>query len=123
MNYPFWDVPLIGGGILIGVVAILHVFVSHFAVGGGIYLALTERKAIKENDQKLIAYLKKHSKFFLLLTVVLGALSGVGIWFTIGLVHPSATSTLIHSFVFGWAIEWVFFIVEISAILIYYATW
>jgi len=104
MNYPFWDVPLIGGGILIGVVAILHVFVSHFAVGGGLYLAFTERKAIKENDHELIAYLKKHSKFFLLLTVVLGALSGVGIWFTIGLVHPSATSTLIHSFVFGWAI-------------------
>ncbi len=123
MNYPFWDVPLIGGGILIGIVAILHVFVSHFAVGGGLYLALTERKAIKENDHALIDYLKKHSKFFLLLTVVFGALSGVGIWFTIGLVHPSATSTLIHSFVFGWAIEWVFFIVEISAILIYYATW
>jgi len=123
MNYPFWDVPLIGGGILIGIVAILHVFVAHFAIGGGLYLALTERKAIKENDQKLINYLKKHSKFFLLVTVVFGALSGVGIWFTIGLVHPSATSTLIHSFVFGWAIEWVFFIVEISAILIYYATW
>lgn len=123
MNYPFWDVPLIGGGILIGIIAILHVFVSHFAVGGGLYLALTERKAIKENDQKLIDYLKKHSKFFLLITVVFGAISGVGIWFTIGLVHPSATSTLIHSFVFGWAIEWVFFIVEISAILIYYATW
>ncbi|MEN3038396.1 MAG: cytochrome ubiquinol oxidase subunit I [Candidatus Kryptonium sp.] len=123
MNYPVWDVPVIGGGILIGIIAILHVFISHFAVGGGIYLALTERKAIKEKDQKLIEYLKKHSKFFLLLTVVLGALSGVGIWFAIGLVHPSATSTLIHSFVFGWAIEWVFFIVEIAAVLIYYATW
>jgi cytochrome bd-type quinol oxidase subunit 1 len=123
MNYPIWDIPLIGGGLLIGFVAIIHVFVSHFAVGGGLYLALTERKAIKENNKALIDYLKKHSRFFLLLTVVLGAVSGVGIWFTIGLVHPSATSTLIHSYVFGWAIEWVFFIVEISAILIYYATW
>ena len=39
--------------------------------------------------------------------------SGVGIWFAIGLAAPEATSTLIHNFVFGWAIEWVFFLVEL----------
>jgi hypothetical protein len=47
----------------------------------------------------------------------------VGIWFAIGLTHPEATSTLIHNFVFGWAIEWVFFLVELATAAVYYYTW
>jgi cytochrome c553 len=47
----------------------------------------------------------------------------VGIWFAIGLTHPEATSTLIHNFVFGWAMEWVFFMVELTTIAVYYSTW
>ncbi len=123
MNYPFWEVPLIGGGLVIGLIAIIHVFISHFAVGGGLFLVLTERRAITDGDPALLAYAKSHSLFFLLLTVVLGAVSGVGIWFSIGLVHPDATSLLIRTFVWAWAIEWTFFLVEIVSILIYYATW
>ena len=64
-----------------------------------------------------------HSKFFLILTGVFGTVSGVGIWFAIGLTHPEATSTLIHNFVFGWAMEWVFFLVELTTIAVYYYTW
>ncbi len=123
MNFPVWEVPYIGGGMLIGIIAVFHVFIAHFAVGGGLFLVLTERKAYRENNPAMLEYVKKHSKFFLLLTLVLGAVSGVGIWFTIGLVHPSATSSLIHTFVWGWAIEWVFFFVEISSIIIYVAMW
>ncbi|MDZ7292007.1 MAG: c-type cytochrome [candidate division KSB1 bacterium] len=122
MNYPVWDVAF-GAGLLIAIVSILHVFVSHFAVGGGLFLVLTERKAYRENDKALLDWLKIHTKFFVLLTVVFGAISGVGIWFTIGLIHPSATSTLIHSYVWGWAIEWVFFFVEITAALLYLYGW
>ncbi|MBT3265619.1 hypothetical protein HN371_00625 [Candidatus Poribacteria bacterium] len=123
MDYPHWDPPYLGGGMLIGIIAVLHVFVSHFAVGGGLFLALTERRAAQLGDAGLLSYVRTHSKFFLLLTVVFGAVSGVGIWFVIALVHPAATSMLIHTFAFGWAIEWCFFVVEIAAILIYYATW
>jgi cytochrome bd ubiquinol oxidase subunit I len=54
---------------------------------------------------------------------VFGTVSGVGIWFAIGLTHPEATSTLIHNFVFGWAMEWVFFMVELTTIAVYYYTW
>jgi cytochrome d ubiquinol oxidase subunit I len=64
-----------------------------------------------------------HSKFFLILTGVFGTVSGVGIWFAIGFTHPEATSTLIHNFVFGWAIEWVFFLVELATAAVYYYTW
>ena len=122
MNYPVWQLG-VPGGLLIAFIAIVHVFVSHFAIGGGAYLVVTERKAYRENDSELLAYVRQHSKFFALLTIVFGAVTGVGIWFTIGLVGPEATSSLIHTFVWGWAIEWVFFFVEIAAALIYAYQW
>lgn len=122
MNYPVWDVAF-GAGLLMALVAILHVFVSHFAVGGGLFLVLTERKARRTNDSKLLAWLKSHTKFFVLVTVVYGAVSGVGIWFTIALISPLATSNLIHAYVWGWAIEWVFFFLEITAALLYLYGW
>lgn len=122
MNYPVWDVAF-GAGLLIALVAILHVFVSHFAVGGGLFLVLTERKARRENDEQLLGWLKSHTKFFVLVTVVYGAVSGVGIWFTIALISPLATSNLIHAYVWGWAIEWVFFFLEITAALLYLYGW
>ena len=122
MNYPVWELG-VPGGLLIAAVAVLHVFVSHFAIGGGAYLVWTERRAYRHNDAALLGYVRRHSVFFALLTVVFGAVSGVGIWFTIGLIAPDATSSLIHTFVWGWAIEWVFFFVEIAAALIYAYQW
>lgn len=123
MNFPAWDVPLLGGGLLIAIIAILHVFVAHFAVGGGLFLVWTEARAYRANDEALLQYVRAHSHFFVLLVLVFGAVSGVGIWWTIALVSPWATSTLIHSFVWAWAIEWVFFFVEIAAAFIYYYGW
>ena len=122
MNYPVWELEL-GGGLLIALVAVTHVFVSHFAVGGGLFLVVSERRAARRGDVAMLAWLRRHTKFFALVTLVFGAITGVGIWFTIGLVHPVATSALIHTFVWGWAIEWVFFFVEIAAALLYLASW
>lgn len=123
MNYPFWEVPLLGGGMTIGIVAIVHVFVAHFAVGGGLFLPLTEYKAYKENDPRILEYVKRHTVFFVLLTLVTGAVTGVGIWWTIGLVNPPATRTLLLVFVWVWATEWVMFFTEITAALVYYYGW
>jgi cytochrome bd-type quinol oxidase subunit 1 len=127
VNYPFWDIPHLGSGWVIGLIAIFHVMISQFAVGGGLYLPLAERKAMRMADKQVgaewLRQLVRHSKFFLVLTAVFGTVSGVGIWFAIGLTHPEGTSTLIHNFVFGWAIEWVFFMVELTTIAVYYATW
>jgi len=127
MNYPFWYVPFLGSGWVIGIIAIFHVMISQFAVGGGLYLPLAERRAMRLGDKETAdAWLKqlaRYSKFFLLITGVYGTISGVGIWFAIGLTNPEATSTLIHNFVFGWAIEWVFFLIELTTIAVYYYTW
>ena len=122
MNYPVWYVPSVGGGLLIALIAILHVSISHFAVGGGLYLVLTERMGLRSKDRAILEVTKSHAKFFLLVTLVLGGMTGVGIWFIISLVQPAAASLLVHTFVFGWAIEWVFFLVEIAAILVYFYT-
>jgi cytochrome bd-type quinol oxidase subunit 1 len=127
MNYPFWNIPYLGSGWVIGIIAIFHVMISQFAVGGGLYLPMAERKALRMADPETraawLAQLVCHSKFFLILTGVFGTISGVGIWFAIGLTHPEATSALIHNFVFGWAIEWVFFMVELTTAAVYYYTW
>jgi cytochrome bd-type quinol oxidase subunit 1 len=123
MNYPFWDVPIIGSAWMIGIIAIFHVMISHFAVGGGLYLAIAEAKALRQNRKEWLNALKGHSKFFLILTGIYGAVSGVGIWFVIGLANPEATSALIHNFVFGWAIEWVFFMIELGSAAVYYYSW
>jgi len=123
MNYPAWVIPGIDGGLIIALVSIIHVYIAHFAVGGGIFLIVTETIARRRRDEALLASVKGFTKFFLLLTMVAGGMTGVGIWFTIALVQSAGTSALIHQFVFGWATEWVFFIVEIVALLIYHYLW
>ncbi|MBU0984904.1 MAG: c-type cytochrome [candidate division Zixibacteria bacterium] len=122
MNYPFWDTAT-GYGLLMAGIAVFHVFISHFAIGGGLYLVVAETFARRTRDSARLAYLKGLSKFFVLTTLVLGAVTGVGIWFIIGLLNPAATEMLIHNFVWGWATEWTFFVVEIAAALIYLYGW
>jgi hypothetical protein len=53
MNYPFWNVPHIGSGWVIGLIAIFHIMISHFAVGGGLYLP-------PERDYR-ISYRNRHA--------------------------------------------------------------
>ena len=93
MNYPIWDLTWAGGGLLIAVIAVIHVYIAHFAIGGGLFLILTEKKALRENSPGIMAYTKRHAKFFMIVTMVLGGLTGVGIWFTISLISPQATSS------------------------------
>jgi len=122
MNYPVWELTFFGGGLTIALMAVFHVFISHFAVGGGLFLVLTEWYGYRRNSPEIVDYVRKHTRFFLLVTMVLGGMTGVGIWFVISLINPATTSILIHNFVFGWAIEWVFFVGEIVSLLIYYYT-
>jgi cytochrome bd-type quinol oxidase subunit 1 len=123
MYYPWWYVPGLTAPMLIAIIAVVHVFVSHYAVGGGILIALENQFAVKTGDKLYRDYWYKHARFFVLLTVAFGAITGVGIWWTIALASPLATEMLIRTFVFGWAIEWVFFIIEITAAFLMYYFW
>ena len=124
MEYPIWFIPGVSKGMIIAAVSVLHVFVSQFAVGGGIYLVWMEKRAqAAGSPPALLDWLQGHTKFLLLLTMVFGALSGVGIWFTMGVANPAATSTLIHIFLWVWAAEWVFFLLEVASLLLYHYTY
>lgn len=54
MDYPLFLVPYIGGSWLIGGNAILHVIIAHFAIGGGILLAVTEQRAARRGAAALL---------------------------------------------------------------------
>lgn len=123
MNYPFWEVPYLGGGWVIGIIAIIHIFVSHFAVGGGAFLAVTEQMAYSKKDARIYDYLKRHSLFFLLVTTVLGVIFGPGIWWSISLVSPDATENLIQNYTLLWGFEYVVFATELATFFVYYYTW
>lgn len=122
-EYPLWDVPRLGGGMVIALIATVHVLVAHFSVGAGFLLVLGERQARAKNSALLLEFVQRYSKALLLIGFVFGAITGVAIWFSISLASTRATSALIHTFVWFWAMEWVFFLVEIVAGYAYYSTW
>jgi len=116
-------VSFLSAPILIAVVATLHVAVSHFAIGGGLLLYLEERRAQKEGDAELGSWLKETSRRFLYITLTFGAVSGVSIWFIVSLISPLSTTYLIVNFMWVWAMEWAFFILEVFSLLVYVSTW
>jgi len=123
MHFPWWYVDQATAPLLIACISVVHVLVSHYAVGGGFFLAVETAYAHRTGNRDYLLYLKRHAKFFVLLTVAFGAITGVGIWWTIGLASPLATQTLIRTFVFAWATEYVFFIAEIVSAFIFYYYW
>ena len=58
MNYPHWLLA-IPGGMLIARIAVPHVFVSHFAIGGGFFLVSTEGRARRQKDAALLDYCRR----------------------------------------------------------------
>ncbi len=121
MNYPVWDVAGLGSGLVVAIIAIIHVLISHIAVGGGAFLVVAEIWARRQPDgDRIREWLHKFATFFLVYTTVIGATTGVGIWFSIQLANAEATSLLIHQFVFAWAIEWVFFLAELTVLYLYF---
>lgn len=123
MHFPWWHVTHATAPMLIAVIAVVHVLVSHYAVGGGLFLAVETAYAYRAKNRQYLDYLYQHARFFILVTVVFGAITGVGIWWTIGLASPLATAVLIQTFVFGWATEWVFFVIELVSAFVFYYYW
>ena len=70
MHYPWWYVPHLTSPMLIALIAVVHVLVSHYAVGGGLFLAVETGYAYRTKDRAYLDYLHRHARFFILLTVV-----------------------------------------------------
>ena len=120
--YPVWEVPYLTSGLIIAIIATFHILPSHLSTGALWITAYVETVSIRRNWPELMEFVKKFALLLLVFAYVFGSLSGVGIWFATTVANPRGISALIHNYVWGWATEWVFFIIEVSAIFIYYYT-
>lgn len=120
--YPVWEVPHLTGGIVLAIIATFHILPSHLTIGAMWFNVYVETKSYRENRPDLLEFIKKYSLLLLIFSYVFGSLSGIGIWYAATVSNPRGISGLIHNYVWGWATEWVFFIIEVTAIFIYYYT-
>lgn len=120
--YPFWEVPFFTSGIVIALIASFHILPCHLATGAFWFMVYVERKAVKEGRSELMEFVKRYTLLILIFCFVIGSLSGVGIWYAATVASPRGISGLIHNYVWGWATEWIFFIIEIASIYVYYYT-
>src|SRR5687768_9283480 len=101
-------------GLVIGGVGILHVFLAQFAIGGGALLYYFERIAQRGNADAR-AFVDGYFQILVLVSFVVGALTGVAMWFTTIQVGARTIGLMVDQFHWFWATEWVAFSVEVVA--------
>jgi len=102
-------------GMVIGGLGIFHVFLAQFAIGGGILLCYFQWLAQTNRNPYARHFLDGYFKVLVLVSFVVGALTGVGMWFTTIQVSPRTIGLMIDEYHWVWATEWVFFALEIAA--------
>lgn len=120
--YPMWYVPVVGSALVLGIIASIHVLASHTSVGASILLAYLATKAYRENLPQIYDYIKKYLLALLVFSYVSGSITGPGIWFSATVANPRGISALIHNFVWVWAAEWVWFVLEVTLVYILFYT-
>ncbi|WP_010586834.1 c-type cytochrome [Schlesneria paludicola] len=113
--FPVNDYGPIMPGLVMAGVAIVHVFLAQFAVGGGILLCYFQWLAMTGREIHARPFVKGYFKLLVLISFVVGALTGVGIWFTAIQVSPATIGSMVDHFHWLWATEWTFFCLEIVA--------
>jgi cytochrome bd-type quinol oxidase subunit 1 len=108
--YPVNEFGPLMKGLVIGGVGILHVFLAQFAIGGGALLYYFER-----GDADARRFVDGYFKILVLVSFVVGALTGVAMWFTTIQVGARTIGLMLDEFHWLWATEWVWFSVEICA--------
>lgn len=111
--FPVNDYGPLMPGLVMGAVAIVHVFLAQFAVGGGILLCYFQWLAMTGRDPHARRFVEGYFKLLVLISFVVGALTGVGIWLTAIQVSPGTIGAMVDNFHWLWATEWTFFCLEI----------
>lgn len=114
--YPTWYQPTLGSGWVVALIATFHVLASHTSVGAALLFAYLSHKAYREDREDLLDFVKKYGLFLLVFTYVAGSITGPGIWYSTTVASPNGIGALIHSFVWKWATEWVFFVIEVVGV-------
>ena len=118
--YPINDFGPLMKGMVLGGVAILHVFLAQFAIGGGILLCFFQRSAMTGRSQLARGFIDGYFRFLVLISFVLGALTGVSLWFTTIQVSPRTIGMMVDEFHWLWATEWTFFCLEVASGYLFY---
>jgi hypothetical protein len=100
----------------LGVIATIHVLASHTSVGAALVSVWLATVSVRQNRPELLDYVRRYGVFLLIFSYVLGSITGPGIWFSATVASPRGLSALIHSYVWYWATEWVFFVIEVIGI-------
>ena len=121
--YPTWYEPVLGSGWVLGIISVIHLLASHTSVGAALVSTWLATVAVRRNRPELLEYVRRYGVFLLVFSYVLGSITGPGIWFSATVASPRGLSALIHSYVWFWATEWVFFVIEVIGIylLVYLA--
>lgn len=118
--YPLNDYGPLMKGMVIGGVAILHVFLAQFAIGGGLLLCYFQWLAQTGREPHARRFVQGYFQALVIFSFILGALTGVGIWFTVIQVSPPTIGLMIREFHWIWATEWTFFCLEVVAGYLFY---
>jgi mono/diheme cytochrome c family protein len=124
MDFLLFQVPHLGNGMVIGVNAIVHVIISHgVAIGLMAMIFMAEYIGIKKNSETWEDFAKELLKPAVIIITGVGAVTGVGIWFTTSALAPRGIGSMLRIFFWPWFVEWIVFTLEVIAILIYYFQW
>jgi mono/diheme cytochrome c family protein len=114
-HYPVTDFGPAMKGMVIGGIGIVHVFLAQFAIGGGMLLCYFQWLAMTGRESHARRFLDGYFKVLVLISFVLGALTGVAMWFTTIQVSARTIGLMVDEFHWIWAIEWSFFCLEIAS--------
>ncbi len=130
MDFPLFHLDWLNDRFLIAMIAIIHVFINHgLAVGFIPYITLLEQQGVVRSGRHEItdlawdATVHRMMMVGFVVTTTLGAMTGVGIWFSAALISPNSIGSLIRVFYWGWFTEWIVFVLEVVFIMIYFLTW
>ncbi len=112
--YPVNDFGPAMRGMVIGGVGIVHVFLAQFAIGGGFLLTYFQWLAMR-GVPNARAFLDGYFKVLVLVSFVLGAMTGVAMWFTTIQVGARTIGLMVDEFHWLWATEWCCFALEVVA--------
>jgi cytochrome bd ubiquinol oxidase subunit I len=111
--YPIQDLSPLMNGMVIGGLGILHVFLAQMAIGGGMLLCYFEWLRRSGRSRNAGRFINGYFQALVLASLVLGASTGVAMWFTSIQVSPGTIGALVDEFHWFWATEWTFFCAQV----------
>lgn len=120
VSYPVVDLGPLMKGLVIGGLGIFHVFIAQFAIGGGMLLAYLQWLEMRGQCIHGRRFIDGYFRVLVLISFVIGAVTGVAMWFTSIQISPQTIGVMVGEFHWVWATEWSFFCLEVVAGYLFY---